>query len=332
MNDFFGLDVPNQWRSYLEWGFENETASERRILKHIYDEDAYDLWHLGVRYKELLECRRLAQSDSIQLADLPRKEKFLIFYLLLAGYPEVTDVAELGCSVLELIDGLELMRKYFEASDSTDLAVDVKNLRFSGIDISDLMRRAAVDSHNGYNVEVYEDASRFWDSKKAAKSSLSALFDLNVSSYAFPTSKALADFLNLFEVAYVRLSLTQGDTIVATVGSKSYVCFSLEELVTYLDRPLFFLCEQRTNNEPWINRWTDSNHWSDLSLNRPGETAFFVCGEASRVRDAVTNARKLKDVDVYFTERNVNLIEVSDLLQRSLVDWTYSEGRWTKTA
>ena len=202
----------------------------------------------------------------------------------------------------------------FEQSGARDLNVDLDSINYSGIDISDLMRRAAVESHPEYGVEVFPDTSRFLDSEDAAKSTKSALFDLNVSSYVFSTSETLAKFLNLFDVAYVLLALTKGETVVSSVGSKSFVYFSLEELTSFLEKPLFFLCDRRTGEKPWLNSWTSSERWLEPSLGRPGEFGFFVCGEPDRVRSLVAGARAHPDVSEYFEVRQVDLVDTGKVL------------------
>lgn len=294
-----------EWRTYVEFGAQKRDSDERYVGVHVKGQDAYDLWHLAVRYKEVLACRRLIQSNKLQIEDIPRKRKFLIFFLLLAEYHEVEAVVELGCSVFELIDGLELVKKYFQNTNDSRLNFDFKKHKFIGIDTSDLMLQAAADIHQGYNIELFNDALLFLESIEYFEKTSRALFDLNVSSYAFDSSLDLAKFLNAFDVAYVELALSQGETFLSSsYQGTPFVYFSLRELISLLDKPLYFFCEKRTSNQRWyIN-----------TLGNPVVNGFFIFGEPDRIYNFIDNARKYKEVDQYFIERGVDLMEASKLL------------------
>ena len=80
----FVIEGRAERRVYLEYGEENLDSSNYSINRKIYEQDAYDLWHLGVRYKELLNLRSISLAD-INLDQIPRQEKFLFLSILLLG-------------------------------------------------------------------------------------------------------------------------------------------------------------------------------------------------------------------------------------------------------
>lgn len=299
------LKESKSYKPYVEFGAQKNDSGERKVGKLVSGADAYDLWHLAVRFKEVLTCRKLINSEKITIKDIPRKRKFLIFYLLLAEYLEVDDIVELGCSVLELIDGLELVEKYFQDTYDNRLNVDVRNHKFIGVDTSDLMLQAASDIHQEYNIKLFNDALLFMESTKKCEGASRALFDLNVSSYAFSSSPSLANFLNTFDFAYLELALSKGKTFKSNSYSGIPITyFSLKDLIPILNKSLFFLFEKETNNKQWyIN-----------SLGEPVVNGFFIFGEPDRINSFFANATKFKEIEQYFIEDKVDLFEASNLL------------------
>ena len=301
-----GKNGSREWKPYIEFGAQKGDSSERKVGKHVNGHDAYDLWHLAVRYKEVLACRNLIRNDKLKFEDIPRKHKFLIFFLILAECHEVKEVVELGCSVLELIDGLELVQKYFQKTHNCNLDFDINKYKFIGIDTSDLMCQAAGDIHKENNVELFKDTSLFLKSAKSSKDTPRALFDLNVSSYAFKSSSDLAVFFNEFDMGYIELALSTAETFISSqYHGKPFTYFSLKELRELLNKPLYFLCEKKTDNVQWyFNR-----------QGKPVVNGFFIFGEPDRVNSFFDNAKTHSEVAQYFIERGVDLIEVTDLLK-----------------
>jgi len=117
-----------------------KAPGETVLYRRVVDQDAYDTWHLSWYFKELLELHGLATSAAPRFVDIPRKEKNLLVFLLIEawGADKDIDLAEFGCSLFELIDGLELSQKIL--SPKNDL---LRRVLFHGIDLSDVMRAAA---------------------------------------------------------------------------------------------------------------------------------------------------------------------------------------------
>jgi len=299
------LKESQSYKPYIEFGAEKDDSGERQVGKHVSGTDAYELWHLAVRFKEVLTCRSLINSEKIMIEDIPRKHKFLIFFLLLAEYREVEAVAELGCSVFELIDGLELVKKYFQDTNDSRLNIDVKKYKFIGVDTSDLMLQAASHIHQEYNIKLFNDALLFLESIKYSEEASRALFDLAVSSYAFTSSMDLAKFLNTFEVGCLELALSKGETFISkTYSGLPFAYFSLKDLISHLNKPLYYLCEKKTSNKRWyIN-----------ALGNPVVNGIFIFGDPDHVHSFFANARKYNEIEQYFIEYKIDLIEASKLL------------------
>ena len=145
----------------------------------------------------------------------------------------------------------------------------------------------------------------FLESIKYSEETHRALFDLNVSSYAFTSSLGLANFLNTFDLAYVELALSKGKTFKSNSYSGLPITyFSLKDLISFLNKPLYYLCEKKTSNKRWyIN-----------TLGNAVVNGFFIFGEPDRVYSFIANARKYNEVEQYFIEQKIDLIEASKLL------------------
>ena len=67
-------------QKYLEFGIiKNNKKKKLRFLKGI---DAYNLWHLGVRFKEKSELLIKLKKKKVKLNEISRIKKFLFNYLL----------------------------------------------------------------------------------------------------------------------------------------------------------------------------------------------------------------------------------------------------------
>jgi len=291
--------LSSDWKSYIEFGAQKGDTKERFVGRHISGRDGYDLWHLAVRYKEILTLRQLLKRDTIILKDIPRKNKFLMFFLFFSE-SNVSSVTELGCSTLELIDGLELVNKYLEKR------INLKEIRFIGIDDSNLMRIAASDSHTHYDIEVFNDTSSFLHYINSEKNFSGALFDLNVSSYAFTTSQELSDFLNNFNIGYVELALSMGQTFVSNnYQGTPFTYFSLKEVIEILNKPLYFLYKKEIVTKNWLIS----------SLGKPVINGYFVFGDYETIQKSIKNAKQNEEISAYFKVNNIELIEASMLLK-----------------
>ena len=108
VSDYYGR---KQGTTHLDLWVDPSDGSEPIIARQLSDQDAYDTWHLALYMKEILQYKRLGASSAISLEQLPRKEKNLLLYLVLASRPRFKTVVELGSSLFELIDGLEVVKK-----------------------------------------------------------------------------------------------------------------------------------------------------------------------------------------------------------------------------
>ena len=203
---------------------------------------------------------------------------------------------------MELIDGLEVIDKYFVDSHNKELFIDASKWKYFGIEISELLYSAALDLHSNYNVEMFKTTSLFLE-KEFVKNNC-ALFDLGVSSYVFTSSDDFAHFLNLFEMSYFRAAFSKEETFLTSAGSKSFIYFSLKEVIAILDQPLFYVCEHETENP----------HWFDKAGEKSVTHGFFVCGDENKLKETLEFSLEKDDIKQFFKNRKIDLARAETLL------------------
>ena len=79
--DTFHGPLNSSQKTYAEYG--DETIDGKKIpIRTVYGQDGYDLWHLGVRFKELINLKNLLAKDGpLSFEELPRKlSSFIIIF------------------------------------------------------------------------------------------------------------------------------------------------------------------------------------------------------------------------------------------------------------
>ena len=275
---------------------DGQSANDTVLYRRVVDQDAYDTWHLSWYFKELLELHRLIKSDTSRFADIPRKEKNLLVYLLIEawGGDQEVNLAEFGCSLFELIDGLELSQKI--VNPRTDL---LRRMHFHGIDLSDVMLAAAERLHLDRKLTFYRNATDI-------DRSFDILYDRNVSSYAFNACPDLASLMNRASVSFCNLFVSRGETFLSMRMGKSITYFGLEDLIAELDRPLFHLFGRSSQGTSTAD--------FDATMGRDVIEGFFLCADKDFAKRWYDLAMKRPDVRAWFEEKEIGLTPAERLL------------------
>lgn len=295
VSDYYGQ---RQGTTYLQVFSELADTGERVVHRELTDQDAYDTWHLSLYFKEVLSYRRLLAGGSITIDDLPRKEKNLLVYLMLAIRPSFRSILELGSSLFELIDGLDLVKRYAEAANADLPGIDPRAMRYTGVEISPLLAQASVELHPGCDVQVEPSC-------EGLEPSYDLIYDRNVTSYAFTSSDELAAFINRGEAALLNLFVSKGETFVSARLGKALTYFSLRETINRLDRPLYHLFGFKAPGP---------HAGADLAMGRPVVEGFFLSAEKAFANDLMAMAERDAGVAAYFQDKQITLTDARTLL------------------
>lgn len=145
-----GKKPKGEIKTYLDFG---KVQENRRTSYDYYEgQDAYDLF-MGSRYfKDIINYRKGKVEKVYQIEDLrDQKRKFaaLVACLLTKKNSEKLVFFEPGSSVMGVIDALEYLNKDYKQ-------LNVKDIKFLGVDNSEWMNAAALYTHKSYDVTVWE--------------------------------------------------------------------------------------------------------------------------------------------------------------------------------
>mgnify|MGYP001158264257 CR=1 FL=1 len=285
--------------TYLEVYSVNDKSNEHTTHRLLKDQDAYDTWHLSLYYKEIISYRKMLSSNSFTFEDLPRKEKNLLLYLLLASNPNYQSIVELGSSLFEMVDGLDLVRTYIKNKRSSIPDIDPSRFKYTGVEISKLLNDAARDLHKEYNMN-------FVESTEDAVGPFDILYDRSVTNYAFDSPKDVASFVNKSQCALLNIFLSKGETFISSRLGKRLTYFSLEEFVEELNHPLFHL---------FGNKAPGPVSGTELSKGRPVVEGFFLCASIETVESLMNLQRQDPQTRNYFQEKQIQPIYALELLE-----------------
>lgn len=277
---------------YLDLYSAGDTGKSELIHHRLTGIDAYDGWHCLMYMKEIILARELLSCSTFRFEDIPRKEKNVLLFLILKVFPGLKNITELGSSVGELIDGLELMNKYFLSAGFGGLESEVFSYKFLGIERSELLRQVAVQLHHGYQMTLVDSCSSVTDVG-------GILYDRSVSSYAFATVKGLAGFLKKFDVALLNLFLSKDETFISTASGGAFTYFSMKELVSCLEQPLFHLFGYKSP--------------VDRSMGRSVIEGFFFYGSREMAEKFIKESQDAPEIKGYFLHKEIFLKDVRTL-------------------
>jgi len=236
-------DKKSELTTFLDLYAINSQNGQKYLYSQLCNQEAYDVWHLSLYFKEIMYYKKQLREKKITLDQLQRKEKNLLLYLILTIFDSNINIiknrtdnltiVELGCSLFEMIDGLEVIRRFIEVNKLNMKKLDLMNYKYKGIDISEMLTYAAIVLHKNYKVEIYK-------SIEMIRQKFNILYDRCVSSYALTTSKELAKFINLSDVALMNLFLSKNETFCTNI-LKPITYFSIEELISHTKKPIFHL-------------------------------------------------------------------------------------------
>lgn len=287
-----------QGTTYLEIYNQPDDGGKPVIHRQLRDQEAYDNWHLAHYFNEILSYKRMLSADNINFEELPRKEKNLLLYLIIASQPQFNRVLEIGSTLFEMIEGFQLVEKYLEISKSSIPSVELRSLSYLGVEISDLFSFASEALHPEHSLTIYNHASNVHEH-------CDVLYDRTVTNYAFQTSREVADFINLSSAALLNFYVSKGETFISSRMGKSLTYFSLEEIISYVDKPLYHLFGEKAPG-PFSG--------PETSMGKPVIEGFFLCSQPAVANKFMEMSQRDPTVKAYFEEKQIVLKEARTLL------------------
>ncbi|MEW6319643.1 MAG: hypothetical protein AB1635_00990 [Acidobacteriota bacterium] len=279
----------------LYWETDGGVRYSHRVMR---DQAAYDAWHLAGYLNEVLTARNLRQDPTLTFAQLLRPEKHLLLYLLLAAHSGLRRVMELGSSLFEIVDGLELVHEYFRRSPAGAPGPDPARLAYGGVELSPLCAAASLALHPCADLTVFGDVTRVsgsWD----------VLYDRIVAGAAFETAPEAAAFFNRFRAVLLNLFVSTGETFVCPMVGRAFTYLSLQELLNHLDRPLYHLFGTKAPRAP-------GEYSADVPV--PVVEGFFLIAEPGLVDAWLGLARRIPEVAAFFTAKSISPRDARALL------------------
>lgn len=270
----------------------------KTIHRSLEDQEAYDTWHLAMYFKEILECRKML-NEKISFNSISRKEKHLFVQLLLASSPDIQSVTELGSSLFEMIDGMELLNKYARQTASDFPTVNLKNISFTGVELSSMLTEASKHLHQNYKLNIFTDIYSLPEENKGL------LYDRNVTSYVFDNTPELVSFINRYDIAYCNIYFNKEKTFHGSRLGKKHTYFSLEEFIKLTDKPLYHLFGTRAPGP---------QSGEDLTMGNDVIEGFFICCSPQNAENFMKRAKSIPEVKAWFEEKSISLKEASALL------------------
>jgi len=286
INDYYGSKAGT---TILQIFTETGDGTPPVIHRRLEDQEAYDTWHLSYYFKEVLEYKRLLERPSIDLGDIPRPEKNLLLYLLLAADESLQSVVEIGSSLFEMIDGFEAVSKYIADQGSPLPQLSIRDYEYRGIELSEMLRLTSRVLHPGYNLKLFDAASDY-------REPVGIAYDRSVTNYAFESVDELVAYVQCSQTALLNTYFSLGDTFQSSRLGKTLTYFSLEEFLGKIDKPLHHLFGLKAPG-PYSGE--------DLSQGRPVIEGFFLYGATSVVDAFMRMASRDPKVAAYFVAKGI---------------------------
>jgi hypothetical protein len=175
---------------------------QTRVLK---GREAYSAYHLAYYVSEVMKKRKLRDhARATPLLDFPRLDRDLALYTFLVGNPPKgldgggATIIEFGGSLMEVIDGLDLMGGHFAegfASESIDYVSIEDDVTFNFV---------AQAMHPNHKIEFVDDYKKWVRTPKTAERPR-ILYDRAVSCYAINNTPSLIEFIQTFDLCLMQL-------------------------------------------------------------------------------------------------------------------------------
>lgn len=271
-------------------------GSPNIVHRSLRDAEAYDTWHLAYYFKEVLEYKRLMQQKSLKIMDIPRPEKNLLLYLLLCTDKTFKSIGEIGSTLFEMIDGFEAIIKSIEDGNSMLPKLDISDLEYIGIDLSEMLRLSSKVIHERYKITLHETVPQF-------KEQVDILYDRSVTNYAFANVDELVEFVKHGRIGLLNTYFSLGETFQSARLGKAVTYFSLREFLSKIDNKLYHLFGMRA-----------PNHGRDMSLGNHVVEGFFYYGDKVTLEKFFNLAKSDRAISLYFEKKNILFKEAKLLL------------------
>jgi hypothetical protein len=272
-------------------------GSPNIVHRSLRDSEAYDTWHLAYYFKEILDYKRLMQKKSLKIMEIPRPEKNLLLYLLLCADKSFKSIGEIGSTLFEMIDGFEAIVKSIDDGNSTLPKIDIRDLEYIGIDLSEMLRLTSKVIHNEYKITLHETVPQF-------NEQVDILYDRSVTNYAFANVDELVEFVKHGRIALLNTYFSLGNTFQSARLGKAVTYFSLREFLSKIDNNFYHLFGMRA-----------PNHGRDMSLGNPVVEGFFYYGDSGTLKKFMNLSKTDEAISKYFEEKNIVPREAKVLLQ-----------------
>lgn len=271
-------------------------GSPNIIHRSLRDAEAYDTWHLAYYFKEVLDYKRLMQQTSLEIMNIPRPEKNLLLYLLLCADRSFKSIGEIGSTLFEMIDGFEAIVKSIEDGNATVPKLDIRELEYVGIDLSEMLRLTSKVIHKEYHITLHETVAQF-------KEKVDILYDRSVTNYALDNVDELVEFVKHGRIALLNTYFSLGETFQSARLGKAVTYFSLREFLSKIDNKVYHLFGMRA-----------PNHGRDMSLGNPVVEGFFYYGDSVTLDKFMGLSRSDRAISQFFEKKNILPREAKTLL------------------
>lgn len=272
---------------YRPPGGDGSWASYGRLA----DRQAYDAWYFYHYGSEIFRARQLRQSGC-SFEAVPRKEKSLLTYIALAARPQFDSVLEIGSSLLEIIDGLELTRTALAESGIPRVALE--SIEFLGIENSAFLGYASQSLHPDKRTRIFPDAA-------SCEAEIDLVVDRATAGLVFQDTASFASFLRRATAGVLNLFVSSGESFGAVVQDMPFVYFSLRELIERLDGRLYHLFGEKAPGY-------------DRSQGRQVVEGFFLYGDAAFAEDFRGALTLDPRVAAYAAEKRLTVRPARELL------------------
>jgi hypothetical protein len=278
--------------------FNVDSFGNRVHIDHVEGERAYDVWMLWQMGSEIEHYHRYSETGATDLLATPRLDKNLMLYLLarvMGGGSDGCRMIELGSTLLEVIDGLEMVDDHMMRVGRASASIGVQKMSFHGVEISDFLSRMSRRLHPNHDVALCSD----W--RQVVKGA-DILYDRAVSSYACRSTSELVELMSLARVTFANLFVSRGETFQTHAVGHSITYFSLAELDDATGGQLYHLYGKR-------------NPKFDRSGGRDVVEGFFLKADPATAQAFMALAAEIPETAEFFRLREIKLTPARELLQ-----------------
>ncbi len=232
---FYNSDSPEAV-TYLEFGSQNPQTLHNSVWDRREHQEAYDFFMVARYLKDIIVLRELIRNSQTLSPDeqleifgreIFTKDLYNSFSKLAALHvtrsikgPEPVSYVELGSTLMGCIEGMEFIQRLGRRFYREFSTLNLKDVIYYGVDISDFLNKVAVELHPELQVTPYTKLSLL--PKK-----LDVFFAKGVSLlYACKGTKDLAQALTTARVALFDYSFSLTSEQLETLGTGKQVAFT----------------------------------------------------------------------------------------------------------